>query len=80
MKATQPQRRKPYAVPAGAPVHSTKTGDWAEAKREQTIPAPHITTYNTGLVAVRWPSGANWRTVVIEGDTYITRLPWERDT
>jgi hypothetical protein len=80
MKATQPQPRKPYTVPAGAPVHHTQTGEWAEAKRAQTIPAPHVTTYNTGLVAVRWMSGPHWRTVVIEGDTYLTRMPGERQT
>jgi hypothetical protein len=70
---------KVFVVPRGAPVHSTKTGDWTPAKRKQLIdlerPGCAAERYGEWLV-VTWPgAGGYWRRVVQHGAEYVDRWP-----
>lgn len=68
-----------FVVPRGAPVHSTRTGEWTPAARKQVIdltkPGCHAERY-TNWTVITWPgSGGYWRRVVQKDGEYVAGWP-----
>jgi hypothetical protein len=63
---------QPYDVPAGAWVHSLKTGKWTQSMRKQTVVPHFVDRYIDGTVVVTWAGGGGyWRRVRIRNGKYM---------